>query len=113
MGSSLYDLADKAIQYATVQGAQYCDARAEKQTRKSLLIENGEIEYVRDKSDEGIGIRILKNGAWGFYAITNPKSFEEIKEAIQLAIKNVSYYSKKKINPTLIKSSKFGFLKTG
>ena len=100
MGSSLYDLADKAIQYATVQGAQYCDARAEKQTRKSLLIENGEIEYVRDKSDEGIGIRILKNGAWGFYAITNPKSFEEIKEAIQGAIKNVSYYSKKKNNPT-------------
>jgi len=100
MGSSLYELADKAIQYATGQGAQYCDARAEKQTRKSLLIENGEIEYVRDKSDEGIGIRLLKNGAWGFYAITNPKSFEEIKEAIQRVIKNVSYFSKKKNNPT-------------
>ena len=100
MGSSLYELADKAIQYATSHGAQYCDARAEKQTRKSLLIENGEIEYVRDKSDEGIGIRLLKNGAWGFFAITNPKSFEEIKESIQQAIKNASYFSKKKNNPT-------------
>ncbi len=100
MGSSLHELADKAIQYATSHGAQYCDARAEKQTKKSLLIENGEIEYVRDKSDEGIGIRLLKNGAWGFFAITNPKSFEEIKESIQQSIKNTSYFSKKKNNPT-------------
>jgi len=100
MGASLHELAEKAIQYATSQGAQYCDARAEKQTRKSLLIENGEIEYVRDKSDEGIGIRLLNNGAWGFFAITNPKSFEEIKESIQQSIKNASYYSKKKNNPT-------------
>ena len=100
MVPNLHELADKAIQYAASHGAQYCDARAEKQTRKSLLIENGEIEYVKDKSDEGIGIRILKDGAWGFYANTNPKSFEEIKEGILLAIKNVSYFSKKKNNPT-------------
>ena len=100
MDSSLYEFADKAIQYATKQGVQYCDARAEKQTKKSVLIENGEIEYARDRSDEGIGIKILKNGSWGFYAITNPHSFEEIKEAIQKTIKNVSHYSQKKNNPT-------------
>ncbi len=100
MDSRIHELANRAIQYATNQGAQYCDARAEQQTRKSLLIENDEIEYVRDRSDEGIGIRILKNGAWGFYAITNPQSFEEIKEAILQAIKNTNHYSKKKNNQT-------------
>ena len=100
MVSSLHELADKAIEYATSQGAQYCDARAETQTGKSLLIENGEIEFVEDNFNEGIGIRILKNGAWGFYAITNPKSFDEIKESIQLAIKNTSYFSKRKNIPT-------------
>ena len=82
------DLADKAISYAVSLGADYCDARAEKQTRNSVLIENGEIEHVRKKSDNGIGLRILKNGAWGFCSITNPKSFDKIKESIEKTLKN-------------------------
>jgi len=100
MDPNIQELADKAIQYATAQGAQYCDVRAEKQTTKSLLVENGEIEYVNDRSNEGIGIRILKDGAWGFYAITNPQTFEEVKEAIGQAIKITSHYSQKKNNHT-------------
>ena len=90
------DLADKAISYALSQGVDYCDARAEKQTRVSVLIENGEIEHAREKSDNGIGLRILKNGAWGFFSITNPESYDKIKEAIEKTIKNTKYYSKKK-----------------
>jgi len=98
--SNLTGFANRAIQYASTLGAQYCDARAEKENTKSLLIENSEIEYVRDKSVEGIGIRILKDGAWGFYAITNPQSFEEIKEGINQAIKITSHYSQKKNDST-------------
>lgn len=90
------DLADKAISYAVSQGADYCDARAEKHTRNSVLIENGDIEYAREKSDNGIGLRILKNGAWGFFSITNPESFDKIKDAIEKTIKNTKYYSEKK-----------------
>ena len=59
MSSSLFDLADQAIQYTTKQGVQYCDARAEKESIKSVLIENGEVEYVKEQSDQGIGIRIF------------------------------------------------------
>ena len=29
----------------------------------------------------------MKDGAWGFYAITNPQTFEEVKEAINHTIK--------------------------
>jgi TldD protein len=94
------DLADKAISYAVSLGADYCDARAEKQTRNSVLIENGEIEHVRKKSDNGIGIRILKNGAWGFFSITNPKSLDKIRESIEKTIKNTQYYSEKKKIPS-------------
>lgn len=94
------DLADKAISYAVSLGADYCDARAEKQTRNSVLIENGEIEHVRKKSDNGIGLRILKNGAWGFCSITNPKSFDKIKESIEKTLKNTQYYSEKKNIPS-------------
>ncbi len=90
------DLADKAISYALSQGVDYCDARAEKQTRVSVLIENGEIEHAREKSDNGVGLRILKNGAWGFFSITNPESYDKIKEAIEKTIKNTKYHSEKK-----------------
>jgi len=90
------EMADKAISYAGSKGVDYCDARAEKQTRNSVLIENGEIEHIREKSDNGIGLRILKNGSWGFLSITNPESFEEIKESIEKTIKNTQYYSETK-----------------
>ena len=69
MEARLQDLADKAVKYAANSGAQYCDARAEQQERKSVLIENGEIEHIRNNEDIGIGIRLIKNGAWEFFSI--------------------------------------------
>jgi TldD protein len=90
------NITEKAITYCQNSGVQYCDVRAEIQDKKSVLIENGNIEYVREKSDRGIGIRVLKNGAWGFCSITNPTSFTKIKEKIDQAIKNSEYSSKNK-----------------
>jgi len=98
MDSSLQDLADKAIRYAMDSDAQYCDARAEQQERKSALIENGEIEYVRNNNDTGIGIRLVKEGTWSFCSITNPNSFEQIKEIVNEALRNSSHYTKNKKN---------------
>lgn len=94
------DLADKAVTYAVTQGADYCDVRAEKQSINSALIENGEIEHVRELSDNGIGVRVLKNGAWSFFSITNPKSFDEIKDSIGKTIKNAAHYAEKKNTPS-------------
>ncbi|MDH5463864.1 MAG: TldD/PmbA family protein [Nitrosopumilus sp.] len=87
MDLELQELADKAIRYASNSGAQYCDVRAETYERKSALLENKEIEYIRTNKDKGVGIR-LKKGTWRFCSITNPKSFEQIKDAIDAAIKN-------------------------
>ena len=98
MDSSLQDLADKAIRYAIDSGAQYCDARAEQQEKKSALIENGEIEHVRNNNDSGIGIRLVKDGTWSFCSITNPNSFEQIKEIVNDALRNSSHYAKNKKN---------------
>ena len=98
MDSRLEEIAEKAITYCQDSGAQYCDVRAETHDRKSVLIENGQIEHIREKSDRGIGIRVLKNGAWGFCSITNPISFTKIKDVIDNAIKNSEYTSKIKKN---------------
>lgn len=98
MDSGLQDLADKAIRYATDSGAQYCDARAEQQESKEALIENGEIEYVKNNNDEGIGISLVKEGAWSFCSITNPNSFEQIKEIVNDAIRNSIHNAQDKKN---------------
>ena len=98
MDSHLHDLADETIRYAMNCGAQYCDVRAELQERKSALIENGETEYVRTNKDEGIGIRLVKEGVWSFCSITNPKSIEQIKEIVNDAIKNSMHHTENKKN---------------
>ena len=88
MDSGLEDFADKAVKFAMDSGIQYCDARAEQQETKSILIENNEVEYVKTNKDEGIGIRLIKDGVWGFCSITNPQSFDQIKEMLNNTIKN-------------------------
>ncbi len=111
MDTELQDLANRAVSYAEKSGAQYCDARAEQQERKSALLENNEIEYVRTNDDRGIGIRIIKNNVWGFCSITNPKSFEQIKDAIDNSIKSTINNKKNKINlyPNNLKKIKIDY----
>ena len=114
MDSGLQDLADKAVRYAIDSGAEYCDARVEQQERKSALIENGETEYVRTNNDTGIGIRLVKEGTWSFCSITNPNSSEQIKEAVNVALRNSSHYAKNKKNkislyPNAVNKTKIDF----
>jgi len=114
MDSSLQDLADKAIRHAIDSGAEYCDARIEQQERKSVLIENGEVEYVRSNSSTGIGIRLVKAGTWSFCSITNPNSFEQIKELVNGSLRNSLHYAKNKKNkvslyPNAINKTKIDF----
>ncbi|QUC65142.1 TldD/PmbA family protein [Nitrosopumilus sp. K4] len=96
MNSALQDFADKAISFSLNSGAQYADIRAEEQNRESITIENKEIENAKKKLEKGIGIRVLKNGAWGFASITNPRSFKEIEGKIIQALKNSDYSSNTK-----------------
>jgi len=94
MDSELQDIADKAVRYAINSGVQYCDARAEQQERRSALLENNDVEHIKTNNDKGIGIRLIKKGTWGFCSITNPNSFEKIKDMIDDAIKNAEHNTK-------------------
>ena len=96
MVPNLQDLSKQIIRYVEEKGVQYCDVRADRQSEKSLVIENGEIEHITNTTDQGLGIRLLKNGSWGFCSFNNPQSFGEIKDLISQTIKNVNYYSEKK-----------------
>lgn len=102
MDEKLQDLTDKIIKYAEKSEVQYCDARAEQQLKKSILIENGEIEHIRNLEDKGIGVRLIKNGAWSFCSITNPNSFNDMKEILDKTIKNSNYTQSNKKNKIVL-----------
>jgi len=65
--NSLEDIAEKAVEYALTLGCHYCDVRAENSTKQGFLIENSEIEYSSTKNEQGLGIRVLNEGTWGFF----------------------------------------------
>ena len=96
MNLELQELSDRAVKYAIDHGVQYIDARSEEYERKSILIENGETEHVRVNKDTGIGIKLIKDNTWSFCSITNPDSFEQIKDEINNAIQNSSHCKKPK-----------------
>ena len=105
MENNLKDLAEKAVDYASNLGCQYCDIRAENNQVKSFEIENSEIEYSSTKNDLGLGIRVLNEGAWGFFSITNPLSLDNVKDGVNEAIKTALSYSSKKKHKSIIVES--------
>ncbi len=96
------------VQFALANGSQYCDVRAESVQTTGLVIENGEVENFISSSDSGLGIRVLVNGAWGFYSVSDPKSFDNVQENVIDVIKSARYYSehtKQKVKLAEIRSS--------
>ena len=102
MEKNLEDFAEKSVEHALFLGCQYCDVRAEVYSKQGIVIENSQIEYSSTKNDQGLGIKVLKNGAWGFFSISNPISFEDVKKGIDKAASAAKYYSLKKKNKVKI-----------
>lgn len=96
MEKNLEDFAEKAVEHALVSGCQYCDVRTEVISKQGFIIENNEIEYSTTKNDQGLGIRVLNEGAWSFFSISNPSTFDDVKSGIEEATKAALYYSSKK-----------------
>src|SRR5919198_6772325 len=60
------DLCRAAVDAALGSGAQYADARAVLRRNQSVATKNGRVEALNDSESEGIGVRVLVGGAWGF-----------------------------------------------
>jgi TldD protein len=60
------ELCDAAVESALSLGASYADARAVVRRAQSVATKNGRVESVIDLETEGIGVRLLVDGAWGF-----------------------------------------------
>src|SRR4029453_11446872 len=62
LGAELVD----ALDAAAAGGAGYADARAVTRRAQHVATKNGEVESVSDGETEGVGVRVLVGGAWGF-----------------------------------------------
>jgi TldD protein len=63
------DLCAIAVGAAQSAGAPYADARAVLRRSQSVSTKNGCVESVTDIESEGIGVRVLVEGAWGFACV--------------------------------------------
>ena len=62
------DVANWALNVATMRGATYADARIADDRSRALATKNGKIGSASDSESLGIGVRVIANGAWGFAA---------------------------------------------
>lgn len=60
------DICGNAVDAAIGAGASYADARGVVKRSQSVATKNGNVEAVSDVETEGIGVRVLVDGAWGF-----------------------------------------------
>jgi TldD protein len=59
-------LCEAAVDAAVGAGAQYADARVVVRRAQLVATKNGQVEEISDLDSEGIGVRVLVDGAWGF-----------------------------------------------
>ncbi len=80
------ELVEHAVERALSGGADYAEARYHRNEGLSLAMKNGVFEGMSTLDEQGIGIRVLVNGALGF-ASTNMMDKEKIDEAVEQAVK--------------------------
>jgi TldD protein len=73
-------LCAEALDAAAAAGASYADARAVARRDQLVATRNGDVLSVIDQESEGIGVRVLVGGAWGF-ACDRRLSEEGVREA--------------------------------
>ena len=79
------DFTDRTLNFAKLQGAQYCDIRIVESKNEEIGTYNGSIGDIDQTSTFGFGVRVLVNGSWGFSA-SNELNKNEIEKIVKQAI---------------------------
>jgi TldD protein len=60
------ELIERALNVAQLKGASYADVRVVNREDESIAVKNGIVEALGHGEDQGLGVRVIANGAWGF-----------------------------------------------
>jgi TldD protein len=100
------ELIKSIINKLNLPSITYADARFTSTDKQAIYFENGALKHFStDLDSKALGIRILKNGCWGF-AGTTIFSNEAIDKAIKRAITNADLGSKFRKKPAVFKPLK-------
>ena len=78
-------LADAALNAATKQGASYADVRIGRYLNQFIITREDKVENIVNTESYGAGVRVIADGAWGFWA-TDQLTPESIVEAAGHAV---------------------------
>lgn len=79
------ELTDRALNLAQLKGAAYGDIRIIHLKAERIDVKNGVVEGLSLHTDQGFGIRLLVDGAWGF-ASSSRLTLEEVEKVTSQAV---------------------------
>ncbi len=79
------EMAGWALETARVRGASYADVRVVDERQRALATKNGKVGHAADAESQGIGIRVIADGAWGF-AATDSLAREAVERTAARAV---------------------------
>ena len=79
-------IAEHAIDTAQAAGASYADSRVVHRIVETVSVKNGMVAAVGRHDDEGIGVRVICDGAWGF-AATGKIDVSSVDAAVERAVR--------------------------
>jgi TldD protein len=74
-------VAKEAVEAARAAGAHYADARFVHEDSESITVRNQEMEGIDRATSEGVGVRVLVDGYWGFAATARSEGAEIARTA--------------------------------
>jgi len=60
------DIIERALNVVQLKGAAYADVRFVHNETESIAVRNGIVEALSHYKDQGFGVRVIADGAWGF-----------------------------------------------
>jgi TldD protein len=81
----MLDIVRHAVEAARAAGADYADARWVAEENEALTVKNQEMEGIDRSLSEGVGVRVLNDGYWGF-AATGGTAEQDVAGAAALAV---------------------------
>lgn len=79
------DLTRRALDTASTRGASYADIRVLERVSQSIQTRNGRVDNLLNAKDQGFGVRVIADGAWGF-ASSHLVESSEVDRVAALAV---------------------------
>ncbi|MCU4140757.1 MAG: Zn-dependent protease PmbA/TldA [Methanophagales archaeon] len=82
-----------ALEWVVARGADFADIRVEMNRTAVIDLRDGTFREMSFGIDEGFGVRVLRNGAWGF---ASSNDLSRLKETVEEALRISNALSQKR-----------------